>query len=320
MCFHRIVPIDRRAMSLLLAAAVVFFMTCASSFAKEAPPSQASYKTPEAAVDALIAAAKSSDAEELVRVLGPEGSDIVDSGDPVLDASKRAKFVEAYEKAHSLQAEGDARSILIIGENDYPFPIPLVAANGSWHFDTPAGAEEILNRRIGENELATIEAMLAFVDAQQEYASIDRDGKGLQYARRLLSRPGKRDGLYWPNADGESASPLGILVAQAKAEGYRAKGSEDASNSYHGYVFKMLSGQGAAAAGGARKFTVRGRMIGGFGLVATPVKYGNSGVMTFIVNQDGVVYERDLGPDSRSIVADMSLYNPDKNWQPAKSD
>jgi len=286
-----------------------------AAFAGKADAPQETFATPEAAVEALVAALKADDKAALGKVLGPDSADVIDSGDPIYDASLRQTFLDAYSKFHGLQADGQSRSILVIGTEDYPFPIPLVSEKGAWRFDTAAGADEILSRRIGENELYTIQVMQAFVDAQGDYASLDRDGLGPQYARKLLSTPGKQDGLYWDTSGGEAPSPMGPLVALARAEGYKPGEQNGEARAYHGYVFKMLTGQGPQAAGGARDYVVNGRMIGGFGLVATPAEYGNSGVMTFIVNQDGEVYERDLGPESRASVDKMRVFNPDKSWR-----
>ena len=215
-------------------------------------------------------------------------------------------------RVHELKEEDGSRAVLIIGKDAFPFPIPIVAATGAWHFDTPAGVEEILDRRIGENELAAIEVLRAYVDAQREYAEADHDGKGPQYAQRLLSSDGKRDGLYWPAAENEPASPFGPLIAEAHAEGYRKQ--TDSPQPYHGYLFRILTSQGTDAAGGARDYVVSGRMIGGFGLIATPAEYGNSGVKTLLVNQDGVVFEKDLGPETTSLAAAVTSFNPDASW------
>jgi hypothetical protein len=288
---------------------------CAAGEAK-----QAEYKSAQEGVDALVAAVKAGSTEGIVAVLGPKGHELASSGDTVADAAARERFKTAYDESHELKQEGDARAVLVIGKEEYPFPIPIIAGGGSWRFDTVAGAQEILDRRIGANELAAIEVMLAYVDAQREYAEVDRDGKGVQYARKLLSDEGKKGGLYWPTAEGEDESPLGPLVANARAQGYRRAANSSAPAPYHGYVFKILTGQGKEAPGGARDYIVNGRMIGGFGLVAAPAEYGNSGVMTFIVDQDGNVLQKDLGPDSAQIAAAMTEFNPDATWTTAKSE
>ncbi|HEX2842887.1 DUF2950 domain-containing protein [Hyphomicrobium sp.] len=277
-----------------------------------AASAQGTYSSPQEAVDALVASVKSGSVADIVAVLGPEGQGLASSGDPVADASVRERFVSAYDEAHQLHKFGDEPLTLYIGHEDFPFPIPLVEEAGKWHFDTAAGAEEILDRRIGENELAAIQVLRSSVDAQREYAETDHDGKGVQYARRLLSSEGKMDGLYWPTAEGEPESPLGPLVAEARSEGYKAR--QGGPTPYHGYFFRVLSGQGKDAAGGARDYIVHGRMIGGFGLIAVPAEYANSGVMTFIVNQDGVVYQKDLGPRTGAIASGITAFDPDTSW------
>ena len=274
----------------------------------------ATYASPQEAVDALVASAKSGNPRDIVTVLGHEGRKLASSGNEVADAAARKRFVAAYDEAHELrEAPGGGPYTLYLGKDDYPFPIPIAQSAGKWWFDTAAGADEILARRIGENELSAIEVMHAYVDAQREYAEADRDGKGVQYARRLLSSDGKMDGLYWPTEEGEPESPLGPLVADARAEGYSAR--KDRPAPYHGYVFHVLTAQGKDASGGAQNYLVGGRMIGGFALAAIPAVYGASGIMTFIVNQDGVVYQRDLGPDTARIAGRMQTFDPQAPWQ-----
>ena len=302
------------AMSLALA---VSGLAGASAAAAAGP---AIYKTPQEAIDALVAAVKAGSTDGIVAVLGPEGEDLASSGDPVADRAARQRFEAAYEEAHELKQEGDGRAVLIIGKDAYPFPIPVVAEAGGWRFDVAAGAEEILDRRIGENELNAIKVINAIVDAQREYGETDWDGKGVQYARRLMSSAGKKDGLYWPTTDGADPSPLGPLVANARAEGYRRTSGATAPTPYHGYVYRVLVGQGKDAPGGARDYIVKGRMIGGFGLVAAPAEYGNSGVMTFVTNHDGIVFEKDLGPDTSAIAAAMKTFNPDGTWSKVEGD
>jgi len=279
---------------------------------------QTTFKSPQDAVDALVAAIKGDKTDTLVSILGQEGQKLASSGDTVADEAARTRFATAYDEGHELQQDGETRAVLIVGKDDFPFPIPLVAKEGAWRFDTAAGAAEILNRRIGENELAAIEVMRAYVDAQREYAEADRDGRGDQYARKFVSSEGKKDGLYWPAVAGEPDSPLGPLVVNAQAEGYAARSGHP--QPYHGYLFKILTAQGGNAAGGARDYIVNRRMIGGFALVAAPAEYGNSGVMTFIVNHDGVVFQKDLGPDTSDLVAEMATYNPDSTWSQVRSE
>jgi hypothetical protein len=276
---------------------------------------QQAFKTPDEAASALVAAAKTSDTKAIATVLGPDGDAIVSSGDEVADATTRQKFVAAYEAKHQISIEGKNKAIMVIGDKDYPLPIPIVREDGMWRFDTAAGREEILARRIGRNELDAIQACLAYVDAQNDYADKDRTGAGRGvYAQRIVSSFGKRDGLYWPTSQGEEPSPLGELVAEATAQGYRVGSGR---SPFHGYYFKILTKQGAAAPGGVLDYVVRGKMIGGFALVAYPAVYKNSGVMTFIVNHAGTVYQKDLGPDTTKLAGKMTSFNPDKTWQKA---
>jgi hypothetical protein len=286
-------------------------LLCATANAQQA------FKTPDEAASALAGAAKAGDPKAIVTVLGPDGADIASSGDPVADAATREKFVAAYDAKHQITMEGDSKAIMVIGQEDFPLPIPLVRKDGAWRFDTAAGREEILFRRIGKNELDAIQSSLAYVDAQNEYADKDRTGagKGL-YAQRIISSAGKKDGLYWPDAQNNDASPLGELVAKATTQGYRTGGGR---TPYHGYYFKILTKQGAAAPGGEQEYVVKGKMIGGFALVAYPAEYRNSGVMTFIVNHNGTVYEKDLGPRTADLAERMTAYNPDSTWHKVES-
>lgn len=273
---------------------------------------QEPFTTPEAAVEALAAAARSEDGAGVLKVLGPDAEPIVNSGDPVADSNIRQKFVSAYDAKHIIEMEGDGTQTLIVGNEDWPFPIPLINKDGQWQFDTKAGLTEILSRRIGRNELSVIQVSQAYVQAQNEYASLDPAGFGRGvYAQRIVSHPGKKDGLYWPSAEGEEPSPLGELAAQAAAEGYKP-GSTPIP--YHGYYYRILTRQGATAPGGAYDYLVKGKMIGGFALVAHPAEYGNSGIMTFMVNQDGVVFQKDLGPDTVRLARKISAFDPDQTW------
>ena len=273
---------------------------------------QQDFKTPDDAASALASAAKTGDRKAIVTVLGPDGQDIVSSGDEVADAATRQKFVAAYDAKHQIAMEGDNKAMLVIGQEDFPLPIPLVRKDGLWRFDTAAGREEILFRRVGRDELDAIQSCLAYVDAQNEYAERDRTGAGANtYAQRIISEPGKKDGLYWPTSQGEDASPLGELIAEATAQGYRPGGGR---TPFHGYYFKILTKQGPAAPGGQVDYIVRGKMIGGFALVAYPAEYRNSGVMTFIVNHTGNVFQKDLGPDTAKLAERMTSFNPDQSW------
>jgi hypothetical protein len=278
---------------------------------------QQSYQTPEEAVTALVEAARSGSTETLLAVFGPDGEDIVSSGDDVADAAGRERFVKAYDAKHSMESEGDDKVVLILGEEEWPFPIPVVRDNDAWIFDAEAGRDEILARRIGRNELSAIQAVLAYVDAQNEYAEAARiDGGIATYTQRILSRPGKKDGLYWP-AELGGKSPLGDLVAQAAAEGYSA---DEKRAPFHGYFYKVLTRQGASAPGGAYDYIAGDKMIGGFALVAYPAEYENSGVMTFLVNHEGIVFQKDLGSQTSKIVEAMTEFNPDNTWTRAEED
>ena len=283
-----------------------------------APPAsgavaQRRFETPEEAATALLGALKSGDQKALLAILGEAGKSLVSSGDAVADRRIRERFVALYDEKHRLEA-GGGKIVLVVGPNDFPLAIPIVPDGPSWRFDTAAGKEEILNRRIGQDELNTIQVCLAYVDAQREYYARDPDGDALlQYARKFASNPGRRDGLYWPTNAGEPESPLGPLVAKARGEGY-AKGSESPT-AYWGYHYRILTAQGKDAPGGAYSYLAHGQMMGGFALVAYPARYGVSGVMTFIVNQDGVVYQKDLGPKSAAIARAMKEFNPDSTWK-----
>jgi len=285
--------------------------------AKTKAVAQMAYASPEAAAKALYDAFKSQDVKAIYKVFGPGSDTLIYSGDAVADKQMRDRFIAGYDKMNKLEREGDAKAILIIGEQEYPVPFPLVKGAKGWMFDAKAGAEEIINRRVGENELFAIKSCLAYGDAQREYAEADRDGDGLiEYAQKFRSSEGKRDGLYWPTAEGEPVSPLGPFAAQVKSEGYSAKDARPVP--LHGYYYRILTGQGKDASGGAYDYMVRGNMIGGYALVAYPARWGASGVMTFICNHDGVVYEKNIGEKTAEIASKMKLYNPDSIWQKAE--
>jgi hypothetical protein len=275
---------------------------------------QQHFTTPETAIAALIAAVRSGDAGRIGAVLGPGSDRLISSGDPVADREGRARFVAAFEKNSRIELEGDAKATLVVGENDWPLPFPVVKRADGWRFDAKSGADEILNRRIGRNELAAIQVCLAYVDAQREYALTqgDRDGRH-EYAMKLVSTPGKKDGLYWPTKEGQPLSPLGPLAAKAKEEGY-GKSKNAAHEPYHGYFYRILTGQGRDAPGGAYGYVAQGSMIGGFALVAYPARWGASGVMTLIVNHEGSVYQKNLGKQTATIASRMTLFNPDATW------
>jgi Protein of unknown function (DUF2950) len=283
----------------------------APAVAKPKPEAQRIFASPEQAAAELADAIRSNDLKHIHSVLGAGSGKVIHSGDPVQDAAGRKRFLEAYQTSVKIEPSGDARVTLLIGSEDFPFPFPLVKTATGWKFDSKAGAEEVLNRRIGRNERSAIQVCLAYVDAQREYATKDRDKDGLlEYAQKFISTPGEHDGLYWETKEGEAASPLGPLSARAKEEGYKL-GSEP----YHGYYYKILTAQGADNPGGAYSYIVRGQMIGGFALVAYPARWGASGVMTFICNHRGVVYEKNLGKAAVSIAERMTRYNPDPSWK-----
>jgi len=280
---------------------------------------QKTFKSPEEAVKAFIDAVKANDTKELLAILGPAGKDVISSGDEVADKETREWFAQKYEQKNKLVWEGDKKVILDIGTDDWPMPIPLVKKSDNWVFDTEAGKEEILSRRIGRNELSVIQVCLAYVDAQREYALKDRDGDGIrEYAQSFRSEKGKKNGLYWEAKEGEEQSPLGPLAATAVKEGYILKKAGGNPTPYHGYYYKIIKAQGKNAPGGAYDYVVKGKMIGGFAMVAYPAAYGNSGVMSFMVNQDGVVYQKDLGKDTEKIASSMKKFDPDKAWEKAQ--
>ena len=303
-------------MNLLARAALLLAATLLAHTAFAQAGGQAHYATPEAAAQALIDAAVSDDGDALKAVLGTD-ADELSSGDPVADQLAREAFVEAaVAQAGIEQEEGvDDRATLVIGEDDWPFSFPLIREEQGWRFDTEAGFDELYARRIGRNELHAIATLAAYVEAQYEYASEDRTNEGRQFAQKLRSSEGKHDGLYWPAADGAPESPMGPLVARAVAQGY---GTNPAGESapFHGYYFRTLRSQGAHAPGGAMSYMEGDRMTRGFAAVAYPAEYGNSGIMTFIVNQQGIVFEKDLGEDTTALAAAMPEYDPDHSWLP----
>jgi hypothetical protein len=255
----------------------------------------------------------------MLAIFGPAGKEIISSGDKVEDKAAGERFVKAYEAMNKLEKETDSKMTLVVGEEEWPFPVPIVKKGEGWLFDTIAGKEELLNRRIGRNELNTIQVCLAYVDAQREYAMKDQDGDGLlAYAQKFWSTKGKKDGLYWEAKEGEEQSPLGLGAARAVREGYAPGKSGDKPSPFHGYFYRILKTQGKNAPGGAYDYVVKGKMIGGFALVAYPAEYGSSGVMTFIVNHDGVVYEKDLGPETGKIASAITKFDPDQTWKKAE--
>jgi hypothetical protein len=274
------------------------------------------FKSPEAAFSALLEAVKSNDAGELLSIFGPSGKDIISSGNAAADKAAREHFVRAAGNAVKFSRLDDETMLVLMGKDESTYPVPLVKSPQGWAFFTEDGKEEIINRGIGRNELNAIQVALAYVDAQYEYASKDRDGDGVvQYAGKFVSHAGKKDGLYWEAAPGEEASPLGPLFARATEEGYLFKKKGERPAPYHGYYFRILKAQGSNAPGGELDYIIKGRMVAGFGLVAYPAEYGVSGIMTLIVNQEGIVYEKDLGPTTGKIAKAMKKYDPDKTWK-----
>jgi hypothetical protein len=274
---------------------------------------QKGYAKPKEAAEALVKAAESFDLPALLEILGPDGKSLVSTEDPVQDKNNAKAFAERAREKLSIQNDPSDknRKILSVGKLDWPMPIPVVKREGKWYFDSKAGHDEILYRRIGANELNAIEICRGFVEAELEYASTIHDNSGIhQYAQKLISTPGKQDGLYWENADGTPGGPISKGVAKAIEEGY----SLSPGSAYNGYYFRVLKGQGPAAPKGELDYLIKGMMIGGFALVAAPAEYRVTGVQTFIVSHDGIVYQKDLGPDTLNIVKQMDRYNPDKTW------
>jgi len=296
-----------------LARASSFFVAMVLLLVPVATNAQQSFGTPEGAVNALVGAVRVGDERAMLKVLGPSAASIVASGDDVEDAATRARFIAAYDAKHRIALDGDSKGTLILGEQDFPFPIPLVRENGAWRLDTAAGRIEILYRRIGRNELSAIQTCLAYVDAQNEYAAKDRSGAGTGiYAQRFFSQPGQKDGLYWPASAGSEESPLGELFARATTEGYRVG---EGRTPYHGYYYRILTKQGPNAPGGSLSYVVGNKMIGGFAMIAYPAEYGSTGVKTFLVSHSGTIYEKDLGRATSRIAERFPSYNPDQTWK-----
>lgn len=299
---------------IVIIAVVAFSLTVAAQDAK-----QEKFKSPEDALGALIKAAKTNDTAKLLAIFGPQGKDIISSGDAVADSNARKRFVEAADEAINFSKLDDNTILAIIGKDACSFPIPIVRSDQEWVFSTYEGKQEIINRRIGKNELSTIQVSMAYVDAQREYAGKDHDGSGvLQFAQRFMSHEGRKDGLYWKAAAGEESSPLGPLFAQATNEGYTVRKPGEKHKPYHGYYFKILKSQGSKATGGDLDYIVNDKMTAGFGLLAYPAEYGVSGIMSFMVNQQGIVYEKDLGPKTEDIAKATTKYDPDKTWKTVK--
>src|SRR5271157_201205 len=313
--------------SSVVTAFVLLLFACALPVivaAQTKPPTAAGAQGPKAfdtaqqATEALIKAAGDYDVPELMAIFGPDGEDFIESADPVRDKNNGMAFAKEAAAKNSIEVSKSNlnRATIIVGDEEWPFPVPLVKKSGKWYFNAKEGRQEILYRRIGANELDAITVCRGYVEAQKEYASEIHDDSGVnQYAQKIFSTPGKQDGLYWKNPDGTSGGPIGEAVATALAEGYAT-----GKGGFHGYYFKILKGQSSAAPMGRLDYVIEGIMIGGFALVAVPAEYRVTGVKTFIVSNDGIVYQKHLGPDSLNIVKNMELYNPDKTWQPTNDE
>jgi hypothetical protein len=292
---------------LLLVSGAMMVLSVQSALAQE------KFNSPEDAADKLVAAVRAGDEKNILKILGSGGKDILSSGDKVADANTKALFLTGYDLRHQVVKKDENTAELVVGQQDWPMPIPIVKKDNAWSFDTAAGRREILYRRIGRDELRAIQASLAYVDAQNDYIDMNPESSDPPvYARKIISTEGKKDGLYWPAAANEKQSPLGAAFALATATGYRLTGEQ---TPFHGYYYKILTAQGPKAPGGAVNYIVNDKMIGGFALVAYPASYGNSGVMTFVVNNDGIVYQKDLGEKTGSIASDMTAFNPDQTWK-----
>lgn len=311
--------VSRYRHALSFSIIVIAAVTAFTGVAVAQDTKQEKFKSPKDAFSALIQATRTNDTKELLAIFGPEGKEIISSGDAVADSVARERFVKAADEGVKFSKLDNKTVLPMIGKNECSFPIPIVKSGRQWVFSTEEGRQEILNRRIGRNELNTIQVALNFVNAQREYFGKDRDGSGtLQYAQRFKSHNGKKDGLYWEVGPGEEESPLGPMVARATEEGYTARKPGEKRVPYHGYYFHILKSQGSSAPGGEMDYVVNGKMTAGFGLLAYPAQYGVSGIMTFVVNQQGIVYQKDLGPKTEEAAKAIAKYDPDKTWQKVK--
>jgi Protein of unknown function (DUF2950) len=298
-----------------LIVAVVLWVDVARAAPANAPEPQRSFASPEEAVSAFVAALRDHQEADLRAILGPEEKRVIDSGDRYADRELHQRFVALYDEKHTIDQKSPGRAELDVGRDDWPMPIPLVENNGRWTFDTKTGAQTIIDRRIGRNELSAIRTLLASVDAQHDYFDRAKQANGSgEYSTRLVSTPGRRDGLYWPVAEGEAESPLGPLIDAAQDAGYPGELVGGKPIPYEGYYFRILKAQGPNGDGGAKSFMQSGRMVGGFALIAWPAVFGSSGIMTFIVGPDGDVYQKDLGPETARIAASMTTFDPDLTW------
>ena len=304
-----------RRRSSFAAVVVLVWLGSAHGLHAATPLTQQTYASPEEAVSAFVAAARSHDLPALRAVLGPDGERLLSSGDPYADEAQQRRFVSSYDEKHALVQRAPHRIELDVGSDEWAFPIPIVQSGGRWRFDTQAGAQEIIDRRIGRNELAAIRVSLTYVDAQRDYFARKKQDTGTgSYAERLVSTTGRQDGLYWPAPPDGPESPLGPLVEAAEEEGYPGARVNGKPIPYQGYYFRILKAQGPNAAGGAKDYVQSGRMTGGFALIAWPAGYGSSGIMSFEVNQDGVVFQKDLGSDTAQRAAQITRFDPDLTW------
>jgi hypothetical protein len=307
--------LGRAARPTLIVAASLVLAVGSKPSTYAGPGAPLRFASPEAAVAALVDATRAGNTAALLTILGPEARSLISSGDDVADRRGRERFVQAYDDAHRLVTIKQGTVVLTVGLDEWPLPIPLARDAGGWWFETARGKQEILDRRVGRNELNAIQVCLAYVDAQREYYVRDRGGSGLlEYAQHFTSRAGQRDGLYWETQPGEAPSPLGPLVARARGEGYPPRRAVGRPIPYWGYYYRILTAQGEHARGGAYDYVVRGHMVGGFALIAYPAQYGASGVMTFMVNHDGIVYQKNLGPDTAALARGIATFDPDDAW------
>jgi hypothetical protein len=296
-----------------------FWMPDGSDAANSPRFRQKTFVSPEEGETAMIEAMKANDVKTLSAILGPDSKYFISFGDATADLAVREAFLASYQEKNRLDKVEDTKAILHVGNNDWPFPVPLVKKGQTWYFDSKAGMEEVLDRRIGRNELSAVQVCLAYVDAQKEYALGDYDRDGFfEYAQKFVSDPGQKNGLYWETREGEKSSPLGPAIARATKEGYKKRPGDLSAIGpplpYHGYYYKILKAQGKNTPGGAYDYMANGKMIGGFALVAYPAEYGHTGIMTFIVHMDGIVYQKNMGKNSAKTAEAMTLFDPDKTW------
>jgi hypothetical protein len=308
----------RKIMKVPFSMRIIFLMfICLLSIAGTGCAGPQSFSSSSDAVDSLVGALRANDQDQLKKILGPNAQDILSSGDPVSDRNGIERFLAAYDEKHQFENKSEDSVVLDVGNSDWPLPVPIVKDPhfNTWHFDVDAGREELLNRRIGRNELDTIQTCLAVVDAQRDYARMDPEHAGTAiYAAKFLSDPGKKNGLYWPTTEQEPPSPLGELVAAARSEGYTRNAGKPTP--FHGYYYRLLTSQGPSAPGGAMNYMVDGKLTRGFGLLAYPAEYGNSGIMSFLVNQNGIVYSCNLGKETAEIASQITAFDPGPDWDP----